>query len=125
MFSARLNEAEAVSQASRLQVLTCPVVRVARRAGVEFSFAHRPTRARNYHAQQKFSEHWPRGHFDGRLKTMTPPWKPCSASTGKGAARETSTAEFSVDWREFLLIRGLFFEWSMCRRMSLPVRLIA
>src|SRR5215510_14466708 len=104
MFSARQSEAEAVSRASRLQVLTCPVVRVARRAGVEFSFAHRPTRARNYHAQQKFSGHWPRGHFDGRLKMMTRPWKLCLASTGKDAARETSTAEFSVGWRVFLSI---------------------
>src|SRR5262245_23362308 len=104
MFSARQNGAEAVSRASRLQVLTCPVVQVARRVGIEFSFAHRPTRVRNYHAQQKFSGHWPRGHFDGRLKTTTRPWKPRSASTEKGAARETSTAEFSVASRVFLLI---------------------
>ena len=66
----------------------------------------------------------PRGHFDGRLKMMTRPWKPCLASTGKGAARETSTAEFNVGWRVFLSIRGLFSEWSICRRISLPVRLI-
>src|SRR5215468_8311285 len=117
MFSARQSEEEAVSRASRLQVLTCQVVRVSRPAAVGFSFAHRSTRPRNYHAQQKFCGHWPRGHFDGRLEMMTRLWKPCSASTGKGAAREASTAEFNVGWRVFLSIRGLFSEWSMCRRI--------